>query len=114
GGARSSVFTAYVARCRAEYAGLSPNPERWPQLVEGLRAMWHREPNYADQELTRIKAPAMIADGAYDEIIKSEHTRHMAGVIPGARLAVLPNTSHFAMLQDPVAFNQALTGFLRA
>jgi pimeloyl-ACP methyl ester carboxylesterase len=114
GGARSSVFAAYVARCRVEYAGLSPNPERWPQLVEGLRAMWRREPDYADRALARIKTPMMIADGAYDEIIKPEHTRHMAGVIPGARLAILPNTSHFAMLQDPVSFNQMLMEFLRA
>jgi pimeloyl-ACP methyl ester carboxylesterase len=114
GGARTSVFAAYAARCRGEYAVLSPNPDKWPQLVQGLGAMWRSEPNYADQELARIKAPTTIADGAYDEIIKAEHTRHMASVIPGARLAVLRDTSHFAMLQDPVAFNQALIEFLSA
>jgi len=114
GGGKSSVFAAYVARCRAEYAELSPNPEMWPLLVQGLGPMWRNEPNYADQALARIKAPTTIADGAYDEIIKLEHTRHMAGVIPGARLAILPNTSHFAMLQDPVSFNQVLMEFLRA
>jgi pimeloyl-ACP methyl ester carboxylesterase len=114
GGARTSVFAAYAARCRAEYAELSPSPEKWPQLVRGLGAMWRSEPNYADQKLARIKAPTVIADGAYDEIIKPEHTRHMAAVIPGARLAILRNTSHFAMLQDPAGFNRALTNFLRA
>jgi pimeloyl-ACP methyl ester carboxylesterase len=113
GGARTSVFAAYAARCRAEYAELSPNPKKWPQLVQGLGAMWRSEPNYLDQKLARIKAPTVIADGAYDEIIKPEHTRHMAAVIPGAKLVILRNTSHFAMLQDPVAFNQALTDFLR-
>jgi pimeloyl-ACP methyl ester carboxylesterase len=114
GGARASVFAAYAARCRAEYAALSPNPDRWPQLVQGLGPMWRSEPNYPDQKLARIKAPTTIADGAYDEIIKPGHTRHMAAVIPGARLAILPNASHFAMLQDPVAFNQALLEFLNA
>ena len=114
GGARTGVFAAYAARCRAEYAALSPNPDKWPQLVQGLGAMWRSEPNYPDQKLARIKAPTAIVDGAHDEIIKPEHTRHMARVIPGARLAILPNTSHFAMLQDPVAFNQALMDFLGA
>jgi pimeloyl-ACP methyl ester carboxylesterase len=114
GGGRSSVFAAYVARCRAEYRELSPNPEKWPLLVQGLGPMWRSEPNYPDRKLARIKAPTAIADGAYDEIIEPEHTRHMAHVIPGARLAILPNTSHFAMLQDPTAFNQALMNFLRA
>ena len=114
GGARASVFAAYAARCRGEYAALSPNPDKWLQLVQGLGAMWRSEPNYPDQKLARIKAPTTIADGAYDEIIKPEHTRHMASVIPGARLAILPDTSHFAMLQDPIAFNQALIEFLSA
>jgi pimeloyl-ACP methyl ester carboxylesterase len=114
GGARAGVFPAYGARCRAEYAALSPNPEKWPQLMQGLTAMWRSEPNYPDRKLARIKAPTTIADGAYDEIIKVAHTRHMAGVIPGARLTILPNASHFAMLQDPVGFNHALMQFLSA
>jgi pimeloyl-ACP methyl ester carboxylesterase len=114
GGARTAVFAAYAARCRAEYAELSPNPEKWSLLVQGLGRMWRTEPDYPDQKLARIKAATTIADGAYDEIIKPEHTRHMASVIPGARLAILPNTSHFAMLQKPGAFNRALMDFLGA
>ncbi len=114
GGARSSVFAAYAARCRVEYAELSPNPKRWPQLVQGLGAMWRSEPNYPDRKLARIKAPTAIADGDHDEIIRPEHTRRIAEIIPGSRLAILPNTSHFAMLQDPGQFNRALLAFLRA
>ncbi len=114
GGARSGVFAAYAARCRAEYAELSPNPEQWPQLVQGLGVMWRSAPNYADGKLARIKAPTAISDGDHDEIIRPEHTRHMAEVIPGARLAIQPNTSHFAMLQNPGQFNRMLIDFLRA
>jgi pimeloyl-ACP methyl ester carboxylesterase len=32
--------------------------------------------------------------------------------IPGAGLLILPNTSHFAFLQDPALFNAALLHFL--
>ena len=36
-GAKSPVFTKFASRCRAEYALLSPHPERWQQLLDGLR-----------------------------------------------------------------------------
>jgi pimeloyl-ACP methyl ester carboxylesterase len=36
----------------------------------------------------------------------------MADTIPGARLEILPNVSHFAMLQNPAEFNAAVLDFL--
>ncbi|WP_181392007.1 alpha/beta fold hydrolase [Deinococcus irradiatisoli] len=36
----------------------------------------------------------------------------MARAIPGARLVILPNVSHFAILQNPSASNRALQQFL--
>jgi pimeloyl-ACP methyl ester carboxylesterase len=111
-GARSPVFAAYAQRCQAEYRQLSPSPEKWPQLVDGLRAMWRSQPSFSRQQLARITAPTAVADGEYDEIIRREHTKAMARQIPGARLVLLPRVSHFAMLQDPPQFNAALLDFL--
>jgi pimeloyl-ACP methyl ester carboxylesterase len=111
-GARSPVFTAYAQRCQAEYPQLSPRPDKWTQLVDGLRAMWRSQPSFSREQLARITAPTAVADGEYDEIIKREHTVAMSGQIPGARLVMLPRVSHFAMLQDPAQFNAALLDFL--
>jgi pimeloyl-ACP methyl ester carboxylesterase len=36
----------------------------------------------------------------------------MARAIPGARLVIQPNVSHFAMLQNPEQFNRTLAQFL--
>ena len=44
--------------------------------------------------------------------MKPEHLRYLAATIPDARLVILPNLSHFAMLQDPAAFNGAVLDFL--
>ena len=33
--------------------------------------------------------------------------------IPGAKLVILPEASHFAMLQQPEAFNRAVLVFLK-
>ena len=114
GGARSPVFAEYARRCRAEYAQLSPHPERWPQLLDGLRVMWRTEPNFTRRDLAAIKAPTTISDGEHDEIIRRDHTEAIARGIPNARLVMLPGVSHFAMLQDPGQFNRALTAFLSA
>ncbi len=111
-GARSPVFAAYAQRCRAEYRQLSPRPEKWPLLVDGLRAMWRSQPSYSRAQLARIATPTAVADGDYDEIIRREHTAAMSRQIPGARLVMLPWASHFAMLQDPARFTKAVLDFL--
>jgi pimeloyl-ACP methyl ester carboxylesterase len=113
-GARSQIFTAFARRCRTEYRALSPKPQRWPQLLNGLRRMWQTEPNITKRNLATVKVPTAISDGEYDEIIKREHTESMARAIPAARLLMLPGVSHFAMLQDPDQFNRALSAFLSA
>jgi pimeloyl-ACP methyl ester carboxylesterase len=111
-GARAPVFVAYAQRCQAEYRQLSPHPEKWPQLVDGLRAMWRSQPSFSRQQLARITAPTAVSDGDYDEIIKRDHVAAMSRQIPGARLVMLPRVSHFAMLQNPTQFNDALLDFL--
>ena len=108
GGSRSAIFAAYVARCRADYASLSPTPERWPDLQAGLRAMWRTEPNFSAASLAAIRVPVTIAAAPFDEIIRADHPARIARAIPDARLVSLKNVSHFAMLQDPAGFNAAL------
>ncbi len=111
-GARSPVFRSFAERCKHEYQALSPHPERWAQLLEGLRAMWRSQPNFNSRQLSLVKAPTAISDGQYDEIIKLEHTIRLSREIAGARLIIQPNVSHFAMLQNPEQFNRAVVEFL--
>jgi pimeloyl-ACP methyl ester carboxylesterase len=61
-----------------------------------------------------IRVPTVIADGDHDEIIFLDHIKEMALLIPNAKLVVFENTSHFAIWQDPAAFNKALVEFLAA
>jgi pimeloyl-ACP methyl ester carboxylesterase len=74
--------------------------------------MWRSEPNFTKQKLAAIKVPITICDGEYDEIIKREHTKEIAAGIKSARLVILTNVSHFATLQNPAQFNQAIIEFL--
>jgi pimeloyl-ACP methyl ester carboxylesterase len=111
---QTGVFASYLARCKTEYRQLSPHPEKWPQLLEGLRVMWRTEPRFTKQRLASLKVLTAIADGDHDEIIKPDHTKSIASEIPGAQLVILPEVSHFAMLQSPAKFNKAIIEFLVA
>ncbi len=109
---KNPTFAAYIERAGKEYAKLSPTPKEYDAFVEQISHMWASQPNWTDAQLASIKTPILIADGDHDEAIKREHTEYMAATIPGAGLLILPNTSHFAFLQDPALFNAALLGFL--
>lgn len=109
---KNPTFAAFIERAGKEYAKLSPTPKEYDAFVEQISHMWASQPNWTDAQLQSIKTPILIADGDHDEAIKREHTEYMAATIPGAGLLILPNTSHFAFLQDPALFNAALLGFL--
>jgi pimeloyl-ACP methyl ester carboxylesterase len=111
-GSKSRTFQAYAERCKVEYTQISPSPEKWSELLSGLRPMWRSEPKFNKQMFGSIKAPTAICDGEYEELIKREDTERMSREVPGARLIILPNVSHFAMLQNPKQFNASLVRFL--
>ena len=111
---QTGIFASFVKRCQTEYKQLSPAPEKWSQLVDGLRVMWRTEPNFTKQKLETLKVPTAISDGDHDEIIKLEHTKRMASEIPNAQLVIQHEVSHFAMLQNPSQFNKAIIDFLTA
>lgn len=109
---QNPTFAGFIARARAEYGRLSPTPRDYDAFLKQIGQMWESQPNWTDEQLRRIRAPVLIADGQYDEGITREHTEYMAATIPGAGLLILPNVSHFAFLQDPTLFNAAVGDFL--
>jgi pimeloyl-ACP methyl ester carboxylesterase len=110
---KTRVFGAYLARVQTEYRSLSPTPERWDAFSAAVGKMWDTLPAFTASELRSFTVPTTIADGEYDEAVRPEHDRYMAATIPGARLVILPEVSHFAMLQNPPEFNAAVLEFLR-
>jgi len=113
GGDKTPVFAAYLLRVRDEYQALSPTPDQWASFEAAMNQMWGTLPAFTTEQLRSIKVPTTIADGEHDEVIKAAHTKYLAATIPGARLVILPNVSHFAMLQNPGAFDAAVEEFLQ-
>jgi len=63
--------------------------------------------------LGRIDAPSLVVTGADDWIAPAEVAGELAGKIPGAELAVLPDTGHFSFGERPEAFADLVRGFAR-
>ncbi len=52
-----------------------------------------REPDITDEMLKSISVPTFVTAGERD-LIKLEHTKHIAETIPGAKLKIFPKTGH--------------------
>jgi pimeloyl-ACP methyl ester carboxylesterase len=106
------TFNAYIGRAGEDYARMSPTPAEFDAFVEQISKMWATEPNYTQDQLRAITVPTVIFDGDHDEAIEPEHTAEMADLIPGARLEIMKDASHFAMWQKPDEFNMTVLEFL--
>jgi pimeloyl-ACP methyl ester carboxylesterase len=110
--ANDPTFNAYIERAGKEYERLSPTPDQYDAFVEQISKMWATEPNYTKEQLQAITVPTVIFDGEHDEAIEPAHTAEMAELIPGAELVIMKDASHFAMWQQPDAFNATVLEFL--
>lgn len=112
--ATDAVFGAYIERMGTDYARMSPTPDQYEAFVAQISEMWATQPAWTDAELGTITAPVAVVLGEHDEAVTLAHTEHMAAVIPGAELVILPGVSHFAMLQAPEEYTAAVRAFLAA
>lgn len=100
------------SRHQQDYAALSATPECFGDFVAAVSEMMRTQPNYSADDLRAINVPVDIALGENDEFIKRDHAVYLATNIPDATLTILPGVSHFAPLQKPALFNQAMLNFL--
>jgi pimeloyl-ACP methyl ester carboxylesterase len=107
------TMVAHAALEKKEYLTVSATPAAWDQVRAAIALMWRTLPKITSDALRTIRVPTTVCVGQHDECIKPEHTRYIAAQIPKSTLVILPNVSHFAMIQDPAAFNQAVLEFLQ-
>jgi pimeloyl-ACP methyl ester carboxylesterase len=82
-------------------------------LAKAARGMLtQRDPNVLNS-LTRIAVPALVLVGADDKPFLNA-ADYMAAKIPGAAKVVVADAGHAANIDQPEAFNDAVTAFLDA
>ncbi|WP_395542998.1 alpha/beta fold hydrolase [Neotabrizicola sp. sgz301269] len=110
--ATNEVFGSYIGWMSEDYARLSPTPDQFDAFVTQISGMWASQPNWTDAQVAAITVPTAIVAGDHDEAILRAHTEKMAALIPGATLVILPDASHFAMLQAPEDYTAAVRAFI--
>src|SRR5918999_1943175 len=107
----------------ADYRKLAPNPNGFPELARKLIAL-EKEPMAWEEDVKTIKAPVLIISGDAD-VMTLEHSvalfRLLGGGVMGdmgkplstSRLAVLPATSHTAVITQPDLLHAFIEPFLK-
>jgi proline iminopeptidase len=65
------------------------------------------------QEFARVTVPTLLIAGEYDKIIPAQMGRQAAAMNDLVEFALIPNTAHFPMLEDPAAYLQRVREFLQ-
>ena len=111
---KSEALTGYYTLVRSDYERLSSTPKDYGNFLTAMRAMWRSQPEFTSAQLSSIHVPTLIVDGDYDEVVQREHTEKLAHLIPGAKLVIVPESSHFVMFQRPGVLNQTILSFLES
>ncbi|MCX8952974.1 alpha/beta fold hydrolase [Ruegeria sp. NA] len=108
----NEVFGTYVGMMAQDYAAMSPTPDGFEAFLGGVAAMWGTEKPGGLEALSSITVPTLVVQSAHDEAILMAHSQAIADAIPGAKLLVLDDVSHFASFQDPGAYTRAIRDFI--
>ena len=108
----ADALRAPGGRNQAEYERLSPTPDHFMAFRKAVFEMWASEPHFTREQLASINVRTAIVIGDHDEMVRRHHTVYLARTIPGAQLIILPDVSHFALLQDPVTYVRTVLDFI--
>ncbi len=86
---------------------LAQRPEAIRRAIQSLKSRPDSTPL-----LGGIDCPTLVVVGDEDQITSEDSVRRMHGRIPRAALAVIERAGHLSSLEQPEAFNGALTRFL--
>ncbi|OLR92033.1 alpha/beta fold hydrolase [Actinokineospora bangkokensis] len=62
--------------------------------------------------LGRVVAPTLVVHGTEDEMIRVDNGRHVASLVPGARLEVVEGVGHLFWWEQPEATARLVTSFV--
>jgi len=64
------------------------------------------------QRLKEIACPAMVIVGEQDAGTPVAMAQEIHAALPGSELVIIPSAAHLSNLEQPAAFNKAISGFL--
>ncbi len=97
---------------QAQYAAVSPHPERFLEVLRGQRRCWATEPDVSLRRLAAIQRPVLVVSTPADEYIPKAAFDALENAIPGARSVVFEDLRHSPLTHaDQIA--EAMASFTR-
>jgi len=95
----------------AAYAAVAPHPEHFQDFLGKVSGAAHAKLEWTADDLRGLTAPTLLIVGDTD-FVRVEHAAQMQELIPDARLAVVPATTHVALMRRTSVLLPLLTEFL--
>jgi pimeloyl-ACP methyl ester carboxylesterase len=90
-----------------------PNHLQTEEQVTRLRVLERDSDVAASREaLAAIRAPVLFIGGEHDEVMPPSLMEVACGLIPGARMVVVPGAGHSVYFEEPETFNRIALEFL--
>jgi pimeloyl-ACP methyl ester carboxylesterase len=93
------------------YAAVAPHPEHFQDFLVKVTGAAHATLPWTADDLRALTAPTLLVIGDND-FVRVEHAAEMQALIPAARLAVLPGTTHVTLMRRASVLVPLLTEFL--
>jgi pimeloyl-ACP methyl ester carboxylesterase len=93
------------------YAAVAPDPGQFEKSAARTTAMVHEVPGMTAEQLAGLRAPTLLIFGDRDFWPLTD-VAELYGMLPDARLAVLPDTTHMRVTQRPELLLALVTPFL--
>jgi pimeloyl-ACP methyl ester carboxylesterase len=100
-------------KLREAYLAVAPNPENIEVFFEKSTKRIRELKDIPDDSLRGIESPALIISGDLD-FVRPEHAIALYRLIPRARLAILPDTDHMAVMSRAALLVPMVNSFLDA
>jgi 3-oxoadipate enol-lactonase len=123
--ARGSMSPEEAARAMAPHTYDENTPRERVEEDLQIRMRWFPTPEgyfgqlgailswESRERLGNIKVPTLVIHGETDELVPPENGRMITDLIPGARLLMLPNTSHIFMTDQPEISHREILSFFQ-
>jgi pimeloyl-ACP methyl ester carboxylesterase len=103
----------YVARLARRRSPQPVGPQPVIRQQSAATVTWLTGQDPVGRRVRRLRLPVLVAGGTRDELLPFPNQRHLADIIPGARLVTYTGKSHGFPFHGPVGFASRVSLFLR-
>ena len=102
---------ADFARMREAYRAVAPDPDTFDSFVARTGTVIERWVGWTDDDLRAVTSATLLVIGDTD-FVRPEHAEQMHRLIPDSDLAVLPRTTHMALVRRAELLGPMISAFL--